>query len=220
MRLLIISDIHGHLENICVLSDIIKRDLPHALVICGDITHFGDLANASIILKEFANLAATFFVPGNCDPPQLAAQLILEGATNIHGRCLGLPEINLLGIGGSIPTPFGTPFEITDNEVSKILDIAQKNCSGNRSMILISHNPPYNTKADATFIGNHVGSKSIRNFIEKTSPALTICGHVHESRAIDSLGATTIVNPGPFHKGYFALAEIGEKISVKLEELK
>jgi Icc-related predicted phosphoesterase len=219
MRLLIISDIHGHIENISVLSDIIKRDLPQALVICGDITHFGDLTKASIILKEFANLITTFFVPGNCDPPQLATQLILEGATNIHGRCLAFSEISLLGIGGSIPTPFGTPFEITDNEVSNILDIAQRNCNGNRSMILVSHNPPYKTKADTIFIGNHVGSKSIRNFIEKTSPALTICGHVHESRSIDSLGATTIVNPGPFQKGYFALAEIGKKISVKLEEL-
>jgi len=74
MRLLILSDIHGHTEKIPTLSSVVNNNIPDALVICGDITHFGNLTKASTVLKEFTKLVtATFFVPGNCDPPQLAS---------------------------------------------------------------------------------------------------------------------------------------------------
>jgi len=221
MRLLILSDIHGHTEKVRPLFNVVKNNSPDALVICGDITHFGDMAQASAILKELTGLATTvLFVPGNCDPPQLALEPVVEGATNIHGRCLSILGENFIGIGGCIPTPFGTPFELTEDEIGRLLDAAQRNCGESKSTILVSHDPSYGTEADKTSIGYHVGSKTIRAFIEKTRPSLVACGHIHESRAIQSLGTTLIVNPGPFHRGYYASAEIGEKVSVRLEVLK
>jgi len=220
MRLLIISDIHSRSEKAQRLSEIIKDDSMDALVICGDITHFGDLAEASTVLSEFAKLGTTiFFVPGNCDPPKLASEPIVEGATNLHGKCLNILGINFIGVGGSVPAPFRTPFELAEDEIERILNAARRDCGENQSTILVSHDPPFDMEADMAFIGHHVGSKAVRGFIEKSGPLLVACGHIHESRAVESLGATTIVNPGPFHRGYYALAEIGEKVTVKLSAL-
>ena len=61
--------------------------------------------------------------------------------------------------------------------------------------------------------GAHAGSPSIRAFLEAERPLLAVSGHIHEGRAVDSLGETTLVNPGPLCDGYYAVAEItGGKI--------
>ena len=202
MRLLITSDIHGHPENIRPLSRIVKKDLPSAIVICGDITHFGTLSDAASILKEFTELGLTLFVPGNCDPPQLAEQPVLENAVNLHAKCISVLGCFLIGIGGSIPTPFKTPFENGEEEVNQILETAVGQCPGVFPRILVSHDPPFDTHADKTSIGSHVGSKSIRSFVDVNSPIIVACGHIHESRSSHTAGGTIVVNPGPFHKGY------------------
>lgn len=50
----------------------------------------------------------------------------------------------------------------------------------------------------------HVGSKIIRKFIEDIQPLACFTGHIHEGKAIDTIGNTKIINPGPFKKGKFA----------------
>ena len=49
--------------------------------------------------------------------------------------------------------------------------------------------------------GAHKGSESIRKFIEKAHPLLTLHGHIHESRKVSGsmkqkIGKTLCVNPG------------------------
>ena len=41
-----------------------------------------------------------------------------------------------------------------------------------------------------------VGSKAVRNVIERFHPALSLHGHVHESRGIVRIGKTICINPG------------------------
>ena len=72
------------------------------------------------------------------------------------------------------------------------------------NLILILHNPPKDTKCDMLPNGIHVGSEQIRQFIEKTKPLAVITGHIHEGRAIDSIGDTTIINAGPLNEGNYA----------------
>jgi len=219
MRLLIISDIHGHPGNIQSLSQIVKKDPPSAILICGDITHFGTLSDAANILKEFKGLGLTLYVPGNCDPPELAEQSILEEAVNLHAKCTPILGLFFIGVGGSIPTPFKTPFENEEEEVNQILRTAVGQCPNASPRLLVSHDPPYGTDADKTLIGHHVGSKSIRSFIDADSPIIVACGHIHESRSSHAVGNTIVVNPGPFHKGYYAIAEVGTRVSVVLNEI-
>src|SRR5512136_2428452 len=42
----------------------------------------------------------------------------------------------------------------------------------------------------------HVGSRAVARMLEKYHPLLGLHGHIHESRSIQKLGRTTIVNPG------------------------
>lgn len=76
------------------------------------------------------------------------------------------------------------------------------------NLIIIAHNPPKDTKLDAVAGGIHVGSPLIRAFIDSKKPLLVVSGHIHESAAIDSLGPTTLVNPGSLADGHYAVAEI------------
>jgi Icc-related predicted phosphoesterase len=67
--------------------------------------------------------------------------------------------------------------------------------------IAVMHCPPYDTRCDVLFNGQHIGSRAIRRWIERTQPLLTLHGHIHESPKMsgsfaDRLGKTVVVNPG------------------------
>lgn len=67
--------------------------------------------------------------------------------------------------------------------------------------IYVTHSPPHGTGLDMIRSKEHVGSKAIRNFIEKEQPLLTLHGHIHESPEVsgkyrDMIGETLCVNPG------------------------
>lgn len=94
------------------------------------------------------------------------------------------------------------------------LQQAVSNIDTTLPMILVSHQPPYNTKADALPNGMHVGSKSVRNFIEQYQPLVCFTGHIHEGIGIDAIGDCKIINPGPVFKGQYAYAEISDTIEV------
>jgi hypothetical protein len=115
----------------------------------------------------------------------------------------------LYGVGGSISTPFHTPQEYSESEIEEIVGRFQK-YEDAQYHILVSHTPPYKTKLDKTFFFVHVGSKTIRRFIETFQPDISICGHIHEARGQDSIGRTTIINPGPFPHHYAVITVDGE----------
>ncbi|MEM2929882.1 MAG: hypothetical protein QW797_03360 [Thermoproteota archaeon] len=47
-------------------------------------------------------------------------------------------------------------------------------------------------------MGEHIGSVEVRRFIEEESPALCLCGHVHERAGLsEKIGRTLVINPGP-----------------------
>ena len=65
-------------------------------------------------------------------------------------------------------------------------------------VILITHGPPYKTKIDELFSGEHVGNKSYNKAIKALKPVLYICGHIHDSfKEKQVIGKTLIMNPGP-----------------------
>ncbi|MEN6378200.1 MAG: hypothetical protein ABFD15_01290 [Methanofastidiosum sp.] len=51
-------------------------------------------------------------------------------------------------------------------------------------------------------------------------PLVAVSGHVHESRAIDSIGKTQLLNPGPLKDGYYGIVKIdGKEVKVELKEI-
>ena len=62
-----------------------------------------------------------------------------------------------------------------------------------------------------------MGSKSIRNFIEKIQPIVCFTGHIHEGVGIDKINRTHIINPGPLKFGKYAYVTIADCQIVEIE---
>ncbi|MDI6884019.1 MAG: metallophosphoesterase family protein [Hadesarchaea archaeon] len=218
MKILAVADFHGASNAENNLSKFIERGCD-CLVLIGDLTDFGPPEVAESILERVkAAGVPTFVVPGNCDPKQIL-QVLDKYGVNLHGKCEKVGDIAFIGLGGSNLTPFNTPFELTEVEIQE--ELAAARCNIENRLVLITHAPPYGTKVDQTRGGIHVGSKSIRQYIEQKQPLVSLCGHVHEARGVDELGRTLIVNPGQISKGFAAEVVISNKrkTSARLLEL-
>jgi len=201
-----ISDIHGDTSRL----DAIAQDLCDAdvVVISGDITNFGDKSEADNVIKTLRIYNKTILaVPGNCDLPQVSDYLTAHDI-NLDQTCRIVNEVAFAGIGGSLPCPGRTPNEISENEFHRHLVAAIENAPKAMPLVLVTHQPPYGTLADVSGGFRHVGSESIRAFIEKNKPAVCFCGHIHESHSVDHIDGTTIINPGPLRTGGYAYVEI------------
>jgi len=219
MKLMVTSDFHGSIEAAHRAAAKAKQAKMDALAICGDITHFGSVEDAEKTLAPLIALELPiFYVLGNCDPSQLAEAQI-NGATNIHGQCQKLNHVSFIGLGGAPASPFYSWFELSEAQIMNTLEQGADRCSANRWLVIISHAPPKNTAADLAFSKVHAGSVSLRAFIEEREPSIVFCGHIHEAKGIDHIGNTIIVNPGPVRHGSCAVAELNDKIEVKLDEV-
>lgn len=85
---------------------------------------------------------------------------------------------------------------------------------GAERLILFTHEPPFNTKADELPSG-HVGSNALRHIIENHQPNLNVCGHVHEAKSKDHIKHTKIVNVGPSSNGHFLAITIDDEITTE-----
>lgn len=218
MKILAAADFHGLSNAEMNLSKFLERGYD-CLVLIGDLTNFGPLEVAESLLqraKEFG--VPVVAVPGNCDPKQVLGVLD-KYAMNLHGKCEKIEDITFVGLGGSNLTPFNTPFELTEVEIQE--ELAALTCNTGDRWILVTHAPPYGTKLDQIKEGMHVGSRSIRQYIEEKQPLVSLCGHVHEARGVDELGKTVMINPGQISKGFAAEVTITDKrkASVQLLEL-
>jgi Icc-related predicted phosphoesterase len=79
------------------------------------------------------------------------------------------------------------------NRLSKPLDF--------KKTIYMMHSPPFATRLDLIQGKQSGGSRSIKAFIEKNQPLLTLHGHIHESPELsgsyfDRIGETLSINPG------------------------
>ena len=218
MRILVLTDIHNKWSILRKLLRKVRTEEIDLIIVAGDLSFCGDLNEALNVLKVLSKEKHVLFVPGNCDSPSLLHLDKYGNAENIHGKVVNYGEFIFAGIGGSNPTPFNTPVEFLEYEIKEILSNIKVKL-GERSLdILVSHPPPYNTKLDIISTGGHVGSLEVREFIENVKPKLCICGHIHESPGIDSIGETLVLNPGPLAYGNYSIVEL-EKQDIKVKTL-
>lgn len=218
MKVLATSDFHGSYKAFQKAAGRARESNANALVVCGDVTHFGTLEQAMELLSCLLEAnCPVVFVPGNCDSPLLAEKSIGR-IISIHGKCAEIGGFSFLGVGGSSPSPFDTPFELSEEEIDDVLTKGF-NCCETEEIILVSHSPPRNMSVDFTHSGEHVGSVKVRKFVENVQPKLVLCGHIHEASGVDHVGRTVVVNPGSARHGRCALIEIDEKVEVNLTGL-
>ncbi len=215
MVLIGLTDIHGKADNISKIAKILTQ--ADAIVISGDITHFGSEKEAVKVLEYIKKYNSKIFaVAGNCDYPGVEKYLT-ESGYNLNGLSKSLDGFTLIGLGGSLPCPGRTPNEYTEDELEAILEGSVTEIKDKTSLILVSHQPPYNTVSDEVRTGLHVGSQAVRSFIEKYQPIVCFTGHIHEGVGTDTIGKTRLANPGPLWYGRYTYAEISEGLTAKLE---
>jgi len=206
MKIIAISDIHN---NYSAVKDL-EKELSEAdmIIISGDITHFGSDTDAKKIIAEIEKCNKNIFaVSGNCDRGRVE-EYLKEKNISLHKETKNIPDFNLTisGFGGSVTTPVPTPNTCSEDEFKKHLESI-----ATAPDIFVSHQPPLNTIADIVPGGKHVGSFSVRDFIEKKQPALYLCGHIHESVGKEYYGKTLVINPGPFKDGFYAVVTQNDK---------
>jgi uncharacterized protein len=218
MKVLVASDLHGNTHYASRLGETALEDEAELITICGDITNFGTVDLALKVLEEISEAGVPIlFVPGNCDPKELAVTHTGKGISCLHNKNIVINGYDFMGLGGSSTTPFHTLFELGEAEIEAILEETYTNIDRTKHLILISHTPPRDTMIDRTHHGVAAGSSSVRKFISDKKPLVVFSGHIHESRGIDILGPTTMANPGPAFRGYYAIAELGEKVEIELK---
>ena len=208
--MLLIADLHGQFGKI----DSFLELNPEAVFIAGDLTNMGPVDTVDDVLSRID--VPCFAVPGNCDPKEILDTLEHSDAVCLHGAQMNLGKMSLVGVGGSNPTPFNTPFELTDKQIDDLLNTATSKMEKTVHNILISHAPPYDTLD--LINGEHVGSQSIRRHMKDFD--LVCCAHIHEQRGVKDVDGVKIVNPGPAMDGYCAMLHFGnEAKDIKVELL-
>lgn len=206
MKILAISDPHGDYSKIKAIME--RAGDFDLAVIVGDLTHFGPDEKVEELIELFDK--PVLAIPGNCDQKSILEALEASKATNLHGKAEQIGKIRFIGLGGSNPTPFNTPFEIPEEEIESTLEgmvcSAEDDCNCG-PIVLLTHAPPQGT-CDEIPVG-HVGSTAIQKFLDRVD--LIVCGHIHEARGIEKTGKTTVVNPGEACKGSCALITIGDQ---------
>mgnify|MGYP000451460881 CR=1 FL=1 len=216
MRILQVSDVHGSLEAAAKTAS--RAEGFDAVFVVGDITHFGGIPQAEVLLEKVAECGLdVFFVGGNCDHESILTWIPKNPRIhNLHLRRESFHDVELIGLGGGNLSPFNTFVEFSEDEFASML--SQLSPTSER-FVLVSHTPPHGTNADVGR-GTHLGSKSIRTYVEKYSPLVVCCGHIHEARSASKLGRTWVVNAGPARDGYCASITLDfDSVAVELLKL-
>jgi Icc-related predicted phosphoesterase len=214
-RFLLCSDIHG--DYAAVERMVASNPGIDGLIIAGDLTTNGKPDVARTVLRSFVSRVRVAIVAGNMDPRSLEP-VFAEEAHLVDSRAVWWDDVAIFGVSGSPPTPMRTPYEIGEDEIMARAERGWANATQARWRIFVPHAPPANTSLDLIGSGGgkrHVGSTSVRAFIERRQPDLVVCGHIHEARGIETIGRSLVVNCGPAHLGYHAIASIGGSISVE-----
>ena len=205
MRIVSFGDVHMSLRTIDRLAPELKAaDL---VIISGDLTNFGGRDDAQRVLAAVRQHAsAVLALSGNLDQPEVI-DFLREEAVSLHGESRRIGDLGIFGCGGSNRTPFHTPTELSEEEISSLLERGHAAVADAPRLLMVCHTPPAQTATDRVAGGQHVGSPAVRAFIEMRQPEVCITGHIHESAGADRIGRTTVVNAGAFcDGGYIVVA--------------
>ncbi len=194
MRILALSDIHGAYE--------LARQIARAeqgidvLVLAGDLTTNGTRVEAAGAIADLRSLAPRVLaVAGNMDTREIERAYEDDGVC-ISGRGVCIGDVSFFGVSGCPLSPLHTPFELSEDAILDLAEKGWKEVADCKYKIFVPHAPPYGTTLDVIRSGRHVGSTAVRTFVEKRQPDAVICGHIHESSGVDSIGRTRMVNCG------------------------
>jgi Icc-related predicted phosphoesterase len=207
MKIVALTDIHGKYTE---AASIIRAERPDAVVIGGDLTTVGSMKEASGALGLFrSECPELLVVAGNMDLPE-HDDMFFQMGVSINGRGRMIGDTGFFGVSGAPHSKLKTPYEISEERILALARAGYHEVRGARVKIFVPHAPPYGTRVDIIHAGIHVGSTAVRDFVEDHPVDAVVCGHIHESRGMDTIGETRIVNCGLAGYGYYAFIDTGE----------
>ena len=123
----------------------------------------------------------------------------------------GVKSKRISGSSGScVLTAVDFTKENRKDTIERDLERIAKDASDMQNTVYVIHAPPFGTDLDVTYSSfgystKHVGSKAIKQFIERYQPLATLHGHIHESPDIthsykQKIGKTISIQPGQSEK--------------------
>ena len=199
MKIMAFGDIHESLHPLASLAESLRQ--ADVVLVTGDMTRWRGPETATKVLQAIRHYNPNVLAQvGNTDGWDIHGHLTHIGI-NLHGQGHRFGDVGIFGVGGSNYTLFCTPTEFSEEEIADYLLAGYDMVKEARYKILVAHCPPYQTAIDRIHTGSHVGSHSVRAFIETYQPDLCISGHIHEAPGEDSIGQTLLLNPGMLAQG-------------------
>jgi Icc-related predicted phosphoesterase len=154
-----------------------------------------------------------FVMAGNDDP--WACDRVLESASHVQAcddRVVQVGPHEMISCCYANPTPWDSPRELDEDALFERIDKLAQQLERPSTAIFNLHVPPHGSGLDnaievdretLTYVYNAgvpnempVGSRAVREIIEKYQPALSLHGHIHESRGEARIGRTLALNSG------------------------
>lgn len=216
MKFLVLSDLHANNSVLDKMDSLFSE--ADGVIFAGDFAECFKPETGKAALEALCTKHDSIFaVLGNCDEPEFIEEL--EEQDICVERSLVFHEgLAFAGSGGGTYFTGKTANERQENEILSDFNIVENSVKDTgdaslwKSLILVSHNPPKDTKCDAVNAELHAGSQLFTDFIRENQPLAVICGHIHEGKAIDKIGETIVINPGPLQEGNYAWLEL-EKVN-------
>ena len=216
MKFLVLSDLHANNSVLDKMDSLFSE--ADGVIFAGDFAECFKPETGKAALEALCTKHDSIFaVLGNCDEPEFIEEL--EEQDICVERSLVFHEgLAFAGSGGGTYFTGKTANERQENEILSDFNIVENSVKDTgdaslwKNLILVSHNPPKDTKCDAVNAELHAGSQLFTDFIRENQPLAVICGHIHEGKAIDKIGETLVINPGPLQEGNYAWLEL-EKVN-------
>jgi uncharacterized protein len=163
-----------------------------------------------------------FVCPGNDDEFEVDDVIRHNKKVELgEGQVLDVGGFTMISSGWSNPTPWNTHREESEEKLAARIEAMASQVKDLRSAIFNLHCPPYQSGLDEApaidadmrlLHGGRalrpVGSKAVRDAIDRYQPLLSLHGHIHESKGAVSLGKTLSINPGSAYEEGMLMAAI------------
>ena len=189
MKILAISDIHGDLGLVKKVGKIIDKEKIDLVILAGDQTWFSQ--NTKNLVGPLTKKPA-LIIPSNHENEDTIKswEKMYPNLKNIHAKNA---KIGGVGFFGSGTMDWG--FDGYDEDAKKIFDElknAHEKIKNMKKKVMITHVPPAGSVVE---LMGFTGSAGIKKAIEKFSPDILICGHIHEGGGlVEEIYSTKVMN--------------------------
>lgn len=199
----VVSDIEGAIENSKKVADKLKLENLSFIIIAGDCyenekirknplyPNSTDNVNEMILgIKPFLMLnVSVYVIAGNHEERSVYLKSIFElqkehsNVFDITNKSVDLEGVNIIGIGGYHDSQFLAlnGFLLGVEDYSRVVKELEKFKSQDEPIVLVTHGPPLSDDEIDYVLGvGNVGDLRLNNILNKFDGILNVFGHIHE----------------------------------------